>query len=101
MEGWSVNSMSQLLLVLKLPALVDQLIVFRCFFFQCLQYSLLSKVALHPESNRTLRRLLELSLSILSDGYCLIYPKVIVDKSSIFVLFLGRKISTVETKHSE
>ena len=50
--------MSQLLLVLKLPALVDHFMVSTDFFFQCLTILVLIIVALQPESNNSRRRCL-------------------------------------------
>lgn len=93
----SVNSISHLFFVLKLPALVDHLVDLCSVFFQCLTNLLLIKVAPQPESNSTLNLWFSPALS---GRLFLIYPSVIVDKSSTLVLFLGRNISAVEARHS-
>ena len=89
--------MSQLLFVLKLPAFVDHFIVSIGVFFQCLTNFLLIIVALHPESNNTRSVCF---CAVFNGSLSLIYPMVIVERSSTLVLFLGRNNEAVEAKHS-
>jgi hypothetical protein len=88
--------MLQLLLVLKLAALVDHLMVLAVVFFQCLTNLLFIMVELHPESSSTLNLWFSLSLS---GCLSLIYPIVTVERSSYFVFFLGQSNSAAEAKH--
>ena len=93
----NVNSILHFLLVLKLPAFVDHLVLLSLDFFQCLTNFLLIRVAPQPESNKTLSLWFSPHLS----GHLLLmYPSDIVDNSSVLTRFFGRTKSAVVTRHS-
>jgi hypothetical protein len=99
MKGWyRVNSISHFLLVLKLPPpLVDHLVALLSVFFQCLTNLLLTNVATHPESNKTL----SFCFSPAWSGHLFVINAIVtVDNSLTLVLFFGRNNSAVEARHS-